>query len=118
MLVYLKEPMGRSIVDGYKVYGRYYSYGSFGHTNLPRKTFLKNKDVLEETPITGAWLTKMTGKFFPSLSFLTSEFYLVDYDIVITMAKSFGIEYIKSRQTTFKERGTLRRLVIKQIDSL
>jgi hypothetical protein len=115
--VYLKEPMGCSTINGRRVYGRFYAYGSFGSTNLPRSVFLKHKDILEEIEISQEWLLEKTGKHFPC-AFKTSELYLLDFDVIIDIAKLLGIEYIKSRKPTSAEQGALRRAIVNKIDSL
>jgi hypothetical protein len=109
--------MGRSIVDGHHVYGKFYAFGSFGPTNISRKTFLEHKGTLEEIEITQEWLLKKTGKRFPT-GFKTTELHSVDFDVVIKIASLLGIKYIKSKKPSSIERSALRRSVIKSIDSL
>jgi hypothetical protein len=117
VLVYLKESMGCSIVNGHRVCGRFYARGSFGPTNMPRATFLKNKSVLEEIEITPSWLFQKTGKIFP-IGFKTTELPKLEFDVVIDIAKSLGIEYIKSRKPSGAEESALRRTIIRVIDLL
>lgn len=117
MLVYLKESMGRSIVSGHRVCGRFYARGSFGPTNMPRATFLKNKSVLEEIEITPSWLFQKTGKIFPT-GFKTTELSRLEFDVIIDIAKLLGIEYIKSKRPSGVEESALRRAIIRIIDSL
>lgn len=109
--------MGCSVIEGRRVYGRFYAYGSFGPTNLPRALYLKHKEVLEEIEITPEWLKNKTGKDFP-IGIKPTEFFQVDFDIVIDIAHQLGIEYIKSRSPTTLEQSALRRAIIKKIDAL
>ena len=109
--------MGSSTISGHRVYGRFYAYGSFGPTNMPRPTFLKNKSVLEEIEITTEWLLEKTGKAFP-VSFKTTELSHLNFDVVIDIAKLLGIEYIKSKVPSAAEQSALRRTIIKRIDLL
>jgi len=117
VLVYLKEPMGCSTIKGRRVYGKFYALGSFGPTSVPRKTFLEYKSVLEEVEITKKWLFKKTGKHFPT-GFKITGLSLVDFDVVINIAKLLGIEYIKSRKPTSKERAALNRAIVGKVDAL
>ena len=109
--------MGRSTVDGYNVYGKYYAYGTFGPTNLPRSVFVKNKDVLEEIEIDKGWLLKKTGNAFPT-SFKTTELYTFDFDVTVQIARLLGIDYIKSKNPSTKEQSALRRAIINKLDAL
>lgn len=118
MLVYLKEPMGCSDISGRRVYGRFYAYGSFGPTQIPRGVFFKNKDVLEEAQITGSWLSERSGKLFPSVSFKTTELYLLDFNMLIRIADLLGIKYIRSRKPSAAEKKALGRAVVTRIEQL
>lgn len=117
MLVYLKESMGCSTVDGYKICGKYYAYGSFGPANIPRSVFIKNKDILEEVEMSQKWLYKKTGEHFP-LAFKTSTLRTLDFDTVIAIAKLLGIKYIKGKKNTVSQKAALRRAIIRKIDAL
>lgn len=109
--------MGCSTIEGRRVYGRFYAYGSFGPVSIPRKLFLKHKEILEEVVISKRWLKEKTGKDFP-VEFKTSELYTFDFDTTINIAKLLGIEYIRSRKPTSKEQAALRKAIITKIDSL
>jgi hypothetical protein len=116
MLVYLKEPMGYSTIEGKRVYGRYYSYGSFGPTDIPRKVYFKHRDVLEEVKVTGDWLSKKTGKVFPSVSFRTTRMSDdLDLETTIEIAELLGIKYIRTKKT---DRAALHRAIVKRIELL
>lgn len=117
VLVYLKEPMGCSTVNGRRVYGEFYALGSFGPTNVPRKMFLENKSILEEIELTQKWLFEKTGKSFPT-GFKTSSLHLLDFNLVIEIAELLGIEYIKSKKPSSIEKSSLRRSISKLIDTL
>lgn len=117
MLVYLKEPMGYSVIDGRRVYGRFYAHGAFGPVNLPRSVYLEHKDILEEIEISKEWLKKKTGKEFPA-SFKTSELFLLDFDVTVEIAALLGIDYIKSKTVTRKQKAALHRAIISKIDML
>ena len=109
--------MGCSTIKGRRVYGRFYAFGSFGPANISRKTFLEYKSVLEEIEISQKWLLKKTGEKFP-VAFKTSELHLIDFDVVIDIAKLLGIEYIKSRRPSSTEQAALRRAIIGKVDAL
>lgn len=118
MLVYLKEPMGCSDVSGRRVYGRFYAYGSFGPTQIPRSVYFKNRDVLEEAQVTGEWLSERSGKIFPPVSFKTTELYLLDFNMLIQIAGLLGIKYIRSRKPSTNEKKALGRSVVARIEEL
>ena len=119
MLVYLKEPMGVSSIQGTRVYGRCYSYGSFGPTIVPREVFYKNRDILEEAPITSQWIKEKTGLEAPGqVNFLTTEFSKLDFDQTVDVARALGINYIKSAKPTLEEKKALRRSIINRIEKL
>ncbi len=109
--------MGSSTINGRGVYGRFYALGSFGPTNVTRKTFLKHKNILEEIEITKEWLLKKTGKCFP-VGFKTGELHFLDFDVTIDIARLLGVEYIKSRKPSSTEQAALRRAIIGKVDAL
>ena len=80
MLVYHKEPMGYTSIGRYRIYGRHFSYGRFGATEIPLKLYIENKGILKEKPITGAWLSKKFNKKFPTITFKCSEMYKTNYN--------------------------------------
>lgn len=115
MLVYHKEPMGYTSIEGQRVYGKCFSYGSFGPTDISRSLFRKNRDILEEFVYTTKWLEEKFNKKFPNISFKISEFYKIDFELLVKIAKTIGIEYIKSRKSSDLERRALRRAVLNKI---
>ena len=118
MLVYLKQPMGCSTINGRRVYGKFYAYGSFGPINIPRADYFANKEILEVAVITDEWLAKKTGKVFPKVSFQTTEPYLVDFEIIKEMAGLLGMTYISSKNPTSSQQAALRRSVVRLIEAL
>lgn len=118
MLVHLKEPMGSSTIDGHRVYGRFYAYGSFGPTHVSREVYFLNKQMLEEAEITSEWLTKKTGRQFPKVTFKTTEFHTVDFELIKEMGRLLGIKYVGRKKTTKVERAAFRRAVVVAIESL
>jgi hypothetical protein len=118
MLVYLSQPMSACKIDGQPVYGKYFARGSFGPTNIPKATYLKNKDILEEFVITSEWLSRKFGKEFPSIAFTPSTFWTIDFQLVIEVARVLGIDY-KSRgnkEYSDIEKRALRRSVLSRIE--
>jgi hypothetical protein len=115
MLVYHKMPMGYAQLDGYRVYGRKYSMGSFGPTDLPREVYKKHKLVLEDAVYTQSWLEKRFKKSFPLVSFDVSLD--VDDDILKIIAELVGIKttYGKRHELSVSERNAVRRSIILQL---
>lgn len=118
MLVYTKEPMGYMSIDGKRIYGENFNYGKFGPTEITHEAYLKYKGVLKEAPIVPEWLEKRFGKKFPQVNFVYEDTYEnIDFDTVIEIAKTLGINYIKSFKPTRSEKRALRRAIINIIDS-
>lgn len=115
MLVQLKEPMGYSTIGGHRVYGKYYAYGSFGPTSVPREVYFSNREILEEVAITGKWLGKKTGRQFPNISFFTTKMSELDLETTIKIARLLGIEFIKTRKPN---KTALSRTIVKRIEAL
>lgn len=115
MLVTLKEPMGYSTINGHRIYGKCYAYGSFGPTNIPREVYFKHRDVLEETKVTGNWLSKKTGKKFPNVSFAITKMSELDFKTIIEIGELLGVKYIPTRKPN---QAALSRAVVKKIELL
>jgi hypothetical protein len=114
MLVYFKEPMGHTVVDGYRIYGRKYAYGSFGSTDLPLNVYKENRELLEDAEYTTAWLEKKFKRGFPPLSFTIKTLYEMQDDKLIQIATLIGIKsnYSKTQELTIKQRHALRKSII------
>lgn len=107
--------MGYTTIGGKRIYGKYFSYGRFGATNIPYKLFLKHKDQLEDIVYTGAMLEDKFGCKFPDISFRLSEIHLVDFLDLVSVLRAFGIHYHASKKPTIQERRALRRSIISRI---
>jgi hypothetical protein len=118
MLVYLKEPMGYSMICGRRVYGECYAYGKFGSTVIPRSVYFANKERLEEAEITGEWLRSKTGCDFPAVSFRTTELGKLGFDLIIGIARGLGIKYIRKKKITTEEKKALNRAIVHFIEKL
>lgn len=118
MLVYLKNPMAYTSIDGKRVYGRKYAYGSMGPTNVSRESFKKYREILEETEYTKSYLDEKFNGNFPDVSFKVSEISKLDFLTLVKVAKSLGIKYHRRRVSpTNKEVLALRRAVIGRLNS-
>jgi len=118
MLVYLNEPMGYSTIDGHRVYGKCFSYGRFGPTDIPFALYKKNKARLEDAVYTPSIIKEMFGISIPDVSFRISKIHLVDFEVLVAIARAFGIDYRVGRsKPTFSERLGLRKAVIAKITS-
>lgn len=120
MLVYLKEPMGRTELDGHVVCGEYYNYGRLGPANIPRRVYLKHREVLKEVPITSEWLSKSFNRPFPPVKFTVDEMHKVNWSTLVQIARLMGIEYIGDvrHKSTELQRRALRRGVLKRIEEI
>ncbi len=118
MLAYLKEPMGCSTVDGYRVYGKFYDFGSFGPTNIPRRVYSKYRTVLEEAEITRRWLSEAFDCEFPDVTFKATQMIELDFDLVVEIARCMDVSYIQSAKPTATEKRALRETIKRRIEQL
>lgn len=118
MLVYLKEPMGNTTLDGKTLCGKYYARGAFGPTKVSKDYFNKNKDRLEEFEYTQDWLERKYSKRFPPVSFTPSTFWTIDFKTVIDIARLVGIDYVSkgNREYSDIEKRALRRSILNKIE--
>ena len=115
MLVYLKSPMSYTVLNGQRVYGRKFAYGSLGPTDIPVNIYKEQKNILEEAEYTKEWLDNKYTYDFPNISFKLSQLYLLDIDTLIKIAYGVGIVYIKPRKPSMQEKRTLYRTIRKVI---
>ena len=116
MLVYHKDPLGYTSINGRRIYGEFFSYGRFGPAEVTYKEFREYRDILSELPITGEWLGRKFGKDFPECSFKYSEMRKLDFGKLIEIAKLLDIDYRKPRHPTDIDRRALKKAVIEKID--
>lgn len=119
MLVYLREEMGYTQLDGYRIYGKKYAYGSFGPADLPIELYKKNKKILEDAKYTKAWLDKKFGKDFPAISFTVDDLYKMKFSSMVEIASLMGIKYAgpTNKNPTVRERHALRKSIISFLNS-
>ena len=107
--------MGYTAVGGRRIYGRCFSYGSFGATDIPYKLFMKHREQLDEIEYTKIILENKFGHKFPEVSFKLSEIHLVNFLDLVKVIRAFGIRYSPSKKPTIQERRALRRSIIDRI---
>lgn len=114
MLVYFKEPMGYTVVDRFRIYGRKYAYGSFGSTDLPVDVYHEYRGLLEDAEYTTDWLEKKFKRQFPPISFTILHLYEMEDNRLIQLAGLVGVRstYGKSQELTIKQRHALRKSII------
>ena len=114
MLVYLREPMGYTELEGHRVYVRKYSYGSFGSTNIPVIIYKKYKDILEDAQYTQDWLEKKFNNKFPNISFDVNDLYKMNFKTMIDLAILMGVKCKSSakKKASIIERHALRKSII------
>lgn len=120
MLVYLREPMGYTQLEGKRIYGRKYAYGSFGPADIPYKTYKANKGILIEADYTPEWLENKFGVEFPRVTFKVSDFSKMDFRLMADIANRMGVKYVwsaSSKNPTLKQRNALKRSIVSFLDS-
>ena len=115
MLVYLKSDMSYTVLNGKRVYGRKFAYGSLGPTDISMDIYNEKKDILSEAEYTKEWLNNKFGKEFPNISFKPSQLYKLDLGILTQIAHGVGIKYLWNRKTTVQEKRALCRAIQKII---
>ena len=116
MLVYLRSNMSYTVLDGQRVYGKKFAYGSLGPTDVSMNIYKENKDILEEAEYTKEWLDNKFGKEFPNISFKLSQLYGLAMDDLILVAQGVGINYLRNRKISVQEKRTLCRAIKKMIN--
>lgn len=114
MLVYLKQPMGYTSIDGKRIYGRHFCHGKFGPTDIPRKLYKKNIDILEEVEYNKEILEEYFPGVFPNISFKISKLYKLSNDEIVELAHALGIDFIYNRNKkmpTIVRRGLSKAVV-------
>ena len=106
--------MGYTEIDGYRIYGRKYSYGSFGSTDLPVAIYKKNKNILEDAKYTKDWLEVKFNKTFPRIAFTIDDLYKMDFIAMVAIARLVGVKYAGGirKKPTIKERHAVRKSII------
>jgi hypothetical protein len=113
MLVYLKNAMSYTVLDGKRIYGKKFAYGSFGPTDINIDTYMEKRDILEEAEYTKRWLDNKFNTNLPNVSFKLSELYNIDIKILSKIALCIGIKYFKPRKVSIEEKKALCRAIKK-----
>lgn len=116
MLVYARVPMGYTSIGNKRVYGKFFSYGRFGPTDIPYELFLKHQEQLEEVEYTRDILEEKFGGTFPATSFKLSKLKLIPFENLVEIARALGIDYRTNRQTpSLQHKRALMRSVLTRI---
>jgi hypothetical protein len=109
--------MGYTSIGSKRVYGKKFSYGSMGPTNITKKLYEQHKDKLTETEYTSTWLEAKYDEDFPDVSFKYTELSKLDYDSLSKIAQAIGIKYHRGRSKPNRaELMALRRSVSRKLD--
>jgi hypothetical protein len=107
--------MSYTVIDGKRVYGKKFAYGSFGPTDISFEVYENNSKILSEAYYTKQWLDKKYNMDFPDITFKLSDLYKIDIDTLIEISRCIGIKYHKRRKTTVPEKKALCRSIKKII---
>lgn len=117
MLVYLKQDMSYTTIDGHRIYGRKYSYSSMGPTNVSLDLYKEYIDILDEASYDKYWLESKYNGIFPNISFKLSELNKIDFNTLVVLAKLIGIKYIKTKNKPNKfQRAALIHCVVNRLN--
>jgi hypothetical protein len=114
MLVYFKEPMCFIELDGYRIYGRKYAYGTFGSTDIPLELYNEKRHLFVDAEYTPQWLERRFGKKFPPITFTAQDLYSLEDARLAELAITLGVQYHyrKSVELSTRERHALRKSII------
>ncbi len=117
MLVYLKEPMAYTSLEGFRVYGKQYCRGKFGPVDLPREVYELHKDKLEDAEYTSRWLTKKFGKVYQGKPFRVSNLRDLDFDTLISIALFLDIKYARDGRVepSIKEKNAIIKSILSRL---
>lgn len=108
--------MSYTVLDGKRVYGRKFAYGSLGPTDISMNIYEDNKSILEEAEYTREWLSNKFGGEFPNISFKPSQLYSLHIDVLAKIAYGVGIKYLRKRKISVQEKRALCRTIKKIIN--
>lgn len=117
MLVYLKESMAYTTLDGIRIYGKNYCRGKFGPVDLPRDTYEKYKEILEDAPYTPKWLSKRFGKPFNHPPFRACDIRSFDFEKLIDLALYLDIKYSRDGrlEPSVKEKNAIVKSILSRL---
>lgn len=113
MLVYLKEKRGCTQIEGFRIYGKYYSFGSFGSTDVPIEIYKKNKNILLDAPYTKEWLDKKFKSNFPIVNFTIQDIKHMSNKNLVIIAKAMDIKFTGNHKgICLQERNAIKKAII------
>lgn len=114
MLVYFKEPMSFVELEGYRIYGRKYAYGSFGSTDIPLELYNSHRHLFLDAEYSPQWLERRFGRKFPQITFTAQDLYNMEDAKLAELAIALGVKYYyrKTAELSIKERHALRKSII------
>lgn len=112
MLVYLKEPMASTEIDGKRIYGKSYSFGTFGPTELSVEQYKKYRDILIDAEYSSKWIKNKFGT--DSKAFKFSDLKEMPLEELTKFArKSLGLRYHETRTASnIVEKNALLRYIM------
>lgn len=114
MLVYCKNPMGYTSIDGKRIYGRYFARGSMPPTQLNYSSYYKNRGALESSPYTKEWLEKEYGSFFPNVSFIGQrDLSLMAFQTLVQIVRAMGVDYRDTKGKWEDEKAGLIETILR-----
>ena len=104
--------MAATEINGKRVYGRRYGYGTFGPANLSIEEYRANKDRLEDAEYPVEWLRAKFGKDIKPFKF--SELKDMEFLDLVAFARTLNMKYsVNSTIThTVAKNALLKALMI------
>jgi len=118
MLVYAANPMGYLELEGQRIYGRYFAYGSFEPKRISYDTYKRHTNALEEVPIHSKRLEEYFGVPFPDFTFQFSKWGTFPDEHIQDIATSIGIMWRRKNKLSVNETIGLKKAIRNRLDSL
>lgn len=94
MLVYLKQPMGYTEIEGKRIYGKFYNYGRMGPTKASKEFYWRNKEYLIPVFWDSDTITKVIGRQCPAITpFTYSNMSELTEEEIKSLCAYFSIDY-------------------------
>jgi hypothetical protein len=114
MLVYCRNPLGYTTIDGKRIYGRRFARGSMPPVNLSSIPYWHSRAGLEAVPYTKTWLDAQYGTDFPNVSFVGGRDLMeLPCPILIQIVRALGVQYRNTKNSFEDEKPGLVETIVR-----
>lgn len=117
MLVYHKDPLGYTEIEGKRIYGRKFAYGKMPPAEISFAKYKENASCLETIPYTNTYLSRRFGGAFPPVEFHhVWDLLGLSWPNIVELAKAIGISYTKPMSATKDDKLGLAQAIIRILE--